>query len=165
MTPCQNHHIVPPKIDRNLPPFFPFFPLPLSLFPLIFLPSSFFPLSEVTLFEPSTGRLGSPLFLHFFLILTQARIQMHSQSCSWICVCFSLFSLYFQGFSAVSLLFFFVFSLFEKEENKRESCLRRYETVWGAVKRSEALGGLMKPTVRIEGLETETEAVEEPLPL
>ena len=117
----------------------------------------------MTLFEPSTGRLGSPLFLHFFLILTQARIQMHSQSCSWICVCFSLFSLYFQGFSAVSLLFFFVFSLFEKEENKRESCLRRYETVWGAVKRSEALWGLMEPTVRIEG--PETEAVEEPLPL
>ena len=127
--PCQNHHIVPPKIDRNLPLFFPFFPLPLSLFPLIFLPSSFFPLSEVTLFEPSTGRLGSPLLLHFFLILTQARIQMHSQSCNWICVCFSLFSLYFQGFWAVSLLFFFVFFLFEKEENKRESCLRRYEAL------------------------------------
>ena len=30
------------------------------------------------------------------------------------------------------------------------------------MKRSEALGGLMKPTVRIEGPETETEAVEEP---
>ena len=141
MTPCQNHHIVPPKIDRNLPLFFPFFPLPLSLFPLVFLPSSFFPLSEVTLFEPSTGRLGSPLFLHFFLILTQARIQMHSQSCNWICVCFSLFPCIFKGFWRF-LFFSFLFSFFLKGKRIRGKAvwdgMRRCEALWGVVRLDEA---------------------------
>ena len=163
--PNQNHHIFPCKIIIHFPSLFQVFSLPFSSF---YSPSShsfLFSLFQRWPFRALHGPNGFTSFSSLFAFFSPKlgsrfirRVEAGSVSA------FPFFPCIFKGFRRF-LFFFFVFFLFEKEENKRESCLRRYETVWGAVKRSKALWGLMEPTVRIEGPETETEAVEEPLPL
>ena len=117
------------KSSSMFPLYSKFSPFLFPLFTLLLLPLFYFPSFRGDPFGPSTGPMGSPRFLPFFPHSHPsedpdafAELQLD------LCLLFPFF-LYFQGFLAVSLLFFFVFFLFEKEENKRESCLRRYETV------------------------------------
>ena len=71
--PMQNHHPFSLFIPSFLSSFFLFL---LSFFSLFLI----FPLSEVTLSGPPRAQWVHLVFFPFFLLLTQARIQIHSKS-------------------------------------------------------------------------------------
>ena len=88
------------------------------LFPLFLPLLSLFPLSEVTLFEPSTGRLGSPLFLSFFSFSPKRGSRCIRRVAAGSVSAFPFFPCIFKGFWRF-LFFSFLFSFFLKRKRIR----------------------------------------------